>query len=132
MAVKKLLSAGRTRGRTRHKSVSLLPASRKSLWNWWPEVKRDGKAHLCLGNEMFSWQNLTLVNTWANHYMCGKVYGVHVGKVELLYGQVNSRLFCFWRCLEFGREKEISFLNNCVDKEEEKTFQQEIDDSSVY
>lgn len=75
---------------------------------------------------LFSWQNLTVVNTWANHYMCGKVYGVHVGKVRLLYGQVNPHLFCFWRCLEIGREKEIPVQNSYMDKEEENIFWQEI------
>lgn len=77
---------------------------------------------------LFSWENLTVVNTWANHYMCGEVDGVYVVKVRLLYGQVNPHLFCFWRCLELGREKEIPALNNCMDKEEENTFQQEIDE----
>lgn len=69
---------------------------------------------------LISWENLTVVNTWANHYMCGEVNGVHVGKVGLLYGRVNPHLFCFWRCLELGREKEIPVLNNCMDKEEER------------
>lgn len=80
---------------------------------------------------LFSRQNLTVVNTWANHCMCGKVYAVHVENMVLLYGQVNPHLFCFWKCLEMGREKEILVLNNYKNKEEEdeeNTFQQERDE----
>lgn len=82
------------------------------------QMLKEMAMHFCtLGMKRCFHGKTSLCCSHLGHYMCVKVYWIHIGKVGRDYGRVNPHLFCFWSGLELGGEKKIPTLNNFLDKE---------------